>query len=129
MMSAAAAVPGPTLLGDRRPRRTHLHLVPPVGTSVAGGDTSLRLTRRGRLAVTLSMLVTLTVSLLAVLLAVLPADAGREVVVRPGQTLSEIAVAQLPGLTPDRAMVSIQRANGMNTAQVQAGQTLVIPGR
>lgn len=127
-MSAAAALQDPTALPwDGQPRRGHLRLVPSP-TSGSTGPAPVRLTRRGRLSVTLSTLLALVVAVFA-LLAVLPADAGSEIVVQPGQTLSEIAVTHLPELTVDRAMVQIQRANGMNTGQVQAGQTLVIPSR
>ncbi len=130
-MSAAAAVPDPTALTwDGRQRRGHLRLVStqtPVPST--GEPAALRLTRRGRLTVTLGALLSLVLAMAAMVLAVLPADAGTEIVVRPGQTLSEIALTHLPELTPDRAIVQIQRANGMNTGHVQAGQTLVIPSR
>ncbi|MCE0485290.1 LysM peptidoglycan-binding domain-containing protein [Ornithinimicrobium sediminis] len=127
-MSAAAALQDPTAQPwGGQPRRGHLRLVPAAPDTEAAP--SLRLTRRGRLTRTLGVLLALVVAAGAVLLTVLPADAGSEIVVQPGQTLSEIAVTHLPDLTPDRAMVQIQRANGMNTGHVQAGQTLVIPSR
>jgi hypothetical protein len=128
-MSAAAALQDPTALPwDGQLRRGHLRLVP-APMSQSAGPAPLRLTRRGRLTVTLSTLAALVLALAAVLLTVLPADAGSEIVVQPGQTLSEIAATHLPELTLDRAMVQIQLANGMNTGQVQAGQTLMIPSR
>ncbi len=45
----------------------------------------------------------------------------------PGQTLSEIAAAQLPDLSVSNGIVAIQVANELNSAQVSAGQHLVIP--
>ena len=128
-MSAAAALQDPTALTwDGQPRRGHLSLVPHP-TSRASMSATVRLTRRGRLTVTLGALFALVVAAAAVLLASLPADAGSEIVVQPGQTLSQIAGTHLPELTLDRALVQIQRANGLSTGHVQAGQTLVIPSR
>ena len=49
------------------------------------------------------------------------------VTVAPGQTLSEIAAAQLPDLSVSNGIVAIQVANELNSAQVSAGQHLVIP--
>jgi predicted Zn-dependent protease len=47
--------------------------------------------------------------------------------VSAGQTLSEVAAAQLPGLPINEAVARIQLANGLNTSQVRAGQLLLIP--
>ncbi len=110
------------------PTRGHLRLVPTLETKVeAGRSTRLRITRRGRLAATLSVVVALAAVTVITLALVLPASATSEVVVQPGQTLSEIAATQLPNLPLDRAIVQVQLANGMNTVHVQAGQTLQIP--
>lgn len=90
----------------------------------------LRITRRGRLAVTGTVAVAV-VLLAAALLGVFPAGASPAVsyTVRPGDTLSEIAATHLPGVSLDRAIVQIQHANRLSTAQVQAGDRLLIPGR
>lgn len=137
----------PLGLGASARRRGHLRLVRP-GEAPAGtpreseqqdravavptrGSASrqLSLTRRGRLAVTLSV-ATLLVAATIVTLGLFPAGAadGRTVVVEPGQTLSQIAVTHLPELPVDQAIVQIQLANSMNTLQVQTGAELVIPG-
>jgi predicted component of type VI protein secretion system len=90
---------------------------------------TVRLTRRGR------FVATLTAAALAVALAVLLAtsvDAAdtridHATTVSAGQTLSELAAAQLPGLPIHEAVARIQVANGLNTDQVHAGQSLLIP--
>lgn len=117
-------------------RRDHLRVVPagPVtggagrGESAADRDAALTLTRRGRLAITMTVA---TVVVLAAVAAfgMFPATAvgGQTVTVQPGQTLSEIAVTQLPGVPMDRAIVQIQLANEMSTLHVQAGMELEIP--
>ena len=51
----------------------------------------------------------------------------RSVTVAPGQTLSQIALAELPTMSMSQGIVAIQMANDLNTAQVSAGQQLVIP--
>jgi len=101
------------------------------------GQTSvaLRLTRRGRLFMTL--MVTLTLAALAVVLATsvdaaaLPMDAPQirySTTVSAGQTLSEVAATHLPSLPIHEGVARIQLANGLNTSQVHAGQSLLIPG-
>ena len=52
---------------------------------------------------------------------------SRVVVVQAGQTLSEIAVRELPDLPMGTAGAEIQIANKLNTSHVHAGQQLVIP--
>lgn len=113
----------------RRRQRDHLRLVPAEATDrSAGARGALTLTRRGRLAVTLTVA---TVVVLAAIAAfgLFPASAGggHTVTVEPGQTLSAIAVTHLPDLPMDRAIVQIQLANQMNTQHVQAGMELEIP--
>ena len=51
----------------------------------------------------------------------------RSVTVAPGQTLSQIALAELPTMSISQGIVAIQIANELSTAQVSAGQQLVIP--
>jgi hypothetical protein len=79
------------------------------------------------LALTLAVTLAVVATLMLASVTTGSASASSEVVVRPGQTLSEIAATQLPELPLDRAIVAVQRENQMNTLQVQAGQTLVIP--
>jgi LysM domain len=94
----------------------------------------LRLTRRGRL------LLTLFGALLAsVLFGVghLPSTQASDrpstlpptttVVVQPGQTLWEIAVRLAPDQDPRGVVSTIEELNGMTTASVRAGQSLLVP--
>jgi hypothetical protein len=88
-----------------------------------------RLTRRGRLVVTL--VATVAVVTLAVLLATSVDAAAPQIdhatTVSAGQTLSEVAAAQLPSLPIHEAVARIQLVNGLSSSQVQAGQLLLIP--
>ncbi|MCK0114157.1 LysM peptidoglycan-binding domain-containing protein [Ornithinimicrobium sp. F0845] len=117
--------------GGRTPgRRDHLRVVAPGERApVDGGRTGqLVLTRRGRLAVTLTVATVLVLAVVAAL-GMLPAtaSAGHTVTVQPGDTLSQIAVSELPELPMDRAIVQIQLANDLNTLHIQAGMELAIP--
>ena len=89
----------------------------------------IRFTRRGRLVITL--MATVAVVALAVMLAASVDAAAPEIdhatTVSAGQTLSEVAATQLPGLPIPDAVARIQLANGLNSLQVQAGQLLLIP--
>ena len=127
-MSAAAAwglAPAPA----RMPSRTTRPQLRLVGPGERASVPSVRLTRRGRLLITLT--VTAAALTLAVLLATSVSAAAPEIdhatTVFAGQTLSEVAAAQLPGLAIDEAVAQIQLANGLNTLQVHAGQSLLIP--
>ncbi len=108
-------------------QRPHLVLLP-GGPARLAGPRGLRLTRRGRLA-----LVVLVVSLMAALGVVTglrsagAAEPARVVTVDAGQTLSEIAAVELPDHSISAGIVAIQLENGLSTAQVSAGQRLVIP--
>ena len=94
---------------------------------------AVRLTRRGRL------LVTLTLLLVAVAAAVLltggaSALAGtdrpvthEQVTVLPGQTLWEIAQRAAPAADPRDTVQAILDLNGLQTSQVQAGTALLLP--
>lgn len=87
----------------------------------------LRLTRRGRLALT-STVAFVVAGLLMSMIGVLgPAGATTSVVVEPGMTLSQIAAEELPDLPLDRAITDIQRANRLSTTSIAAGQELLIP--
>ncbi len=134
-MSAAVALDQPTLSGLSTPagRRSHLRLLPaPVPTHPAGATVmvrSIRVTRRGRLLVT-ALTTLLVLTLVAAMSGLLPAFGGVQpvdVVVQPGQTLSEIAAVHLPGLPVGQGVVEIQLANSLSSLQVQAGQVLHIP--
>ncbi len=88
----------------------------------------LRLTRAGRLAITLTVLV----AAVAVAIAVFSGGASATVVdhattVQSGQTLSEIAAQQLPSLPVADAVARIQVANDLTSGEIHAGQSLLIP--
>lgn len=138
MSTAVTSVPGPQLVCmPPRSTRPPLRLVQPgehgpervsedVGLRVRRG---VRLTRRGRLVITLAA--ALAVVTLAVALAT-SVDAAAQHIdhatsVSAGQTLSGVASTQLPSLPVKDAVAQIQLANDMNTSQVHAGQVLLIP--
>lgn len=118
--------------GSRRPTRPRppLRLVV-AGPVVAAPHRRAHLTRRGRLvagAATLAAAVGIT-------LASGPPAPGASatgtvtVTVRSGQTLSEIAAAELPELPVRAGVTELQLLNGLSSSQVQAGQTLRVPRR
>ena len=92
---------------------------------------ALRFTRRGRLAITL--MATMAVATLAMVLATSVDAAAPQIdhatTVSAGQTLSEVAATQLPRMPIRDAVAWIQLANGLNTSQVHAGQSLLIPAK
>jgi LysM domain len=130
-MSAAVAwelAPTP----GRMPSRTvrpELRLVLPGERAMAPVRVATRINRRGRLLVTLTVLA--AALSLGLMLATSVMASGPEIdhatTVSAGQTLSEVAAAQLPGLPINEGVARIQLANGLNTSQVQAGQSLLIP--
>jgi len=101
----------------------------PDDSACGSGFPATRLTRRGRLVVTLVTAV--AVVALAVVLATSVDAAGPEIdhatTVSAGQTLSEVAAEQLPSLPISDGVARIQLVNGLNTTQVHAGQSLLIP--
>ncbi len=113
------AVAGAVAVADTGSDRAQPAALPTAG---------LRPTRAGRLL--------LTVVALALLVAVpmtrLGAPAGatgpeRSVTVQAGQTLSEIALVELPQLSIAEGVAQLQLANDLSTTQIRAGQRLVIP--
>ncbi len=74
----------------------------------------------------------------AVLLALLPAALGAarpssgaaseaRYVVRPGDTLWEIAAARYPGADPRESVWRIQQRNALDGASLRVGDVLVLP--
>ena len=104
-------------------------LLRPDERALAASRSATRLTRRGRLAVT--VMATIAVATLALLLATSVDAAAPEIdhatTVLAGQTLSEVAATQLPTLPVRDAVARIQLANDLNTSQVHSGQSLLIP--
>ncbi|HET7476022.1 MAG TPA: LysM peptidoglycan-binding domain-containing protein [Dermatophilaceae bacterium] len=56
-----------------------------------------------------------------------PAAIDHATTVRAGQTLSEVAALELPSLPLRQAITELQLVNSLNSSQVHAGQTLLIP--
>lgn len=129
-MSAAVAwdvAPAPVRV-PVRPARPQLVLVPTGAEVPRVPATPLRLTRAGRLAITLMVVV----AAVALAVALFTGGASATVIdhsttVAPGQTLSEIATQQLPQLSMAEAVAQIQVANDLTGSDVHAGQTLLIP--
>jgi LysM repeat protein len=114
-----------------RPSRPRLVLVPTGDAVPARVQQRLRLTRAGRLAITLTVAaMLLLVGVLAVVTTAGAASApvaDHAVTVVEGQTLSEVAARELPALPVAEAVAQLQLANNLPSAQVHAGQVLVVP--
>jgi nucleoid-associated protein YgaU len=145
-LESTAAFPGgivPTVAGTTGPRSRagHLRLVPTGAAAATAVDatmapaarqpraSALRITRRGRLALTSTATLVVAMVLLSLMGLVGPAGATSSVVVQPGMTLSQIAAEQLPGVPLSQAVTDIQRANKLSTSSIAVGQELVIPVR
>ncbi|WP_068254721.1 LysM peptidoglycan-binding domain-containing protein [Janibacter corallicola] len=129
-MTALTAIPGhvATPWGPRRPApRRSRHLVSvPTGPDVAARPASrVRLTRRGRLAITTST--ALAAGVVGASLAFAGGGSGQQVTVEPGQTLGQIAEAEMSGVPTHEAVNRIQLANDLPSAHVHAGQELLVP--
>lgn len=128
-MSAALAwdvAPAPVRV-PVRPARPQLVSVP-CAEQVEVGPAPLTLTRAGRLAIT----ATVAAVVLFLVVTLLSGGASATVIdhsttVSTGQTLSDIAVRELPQLPVADAVARIQVANDLTSSHVHAGQTLLIP--
>lgn len=110
-----------------RPARSrHLHSVPTGDAVDAQAKGAVRLTRRGRLTMTLTMLALASVAGAGMAVGG-PAATPQEVTVEQGQTLTSIATLEMTGVPTDDAIAQIRQANDLATSHVHAGQTLVIP--
>ena len=129
-MSAAVAwdiAPAPVRM-PVRPVRPQLVSVPTGEDVVIRPAAPLRLTRAGRLAITMTVVVVgvvLAISLLSGGASAAVID--HSTTVQAGQTLSEVAATQLPQLPINEAVAQIQIANDLAGSDVHAGQTLLIP--
>ena len=119
---------------EHHDRRAHLVLVPTGPDAVRAARAAratqppLRLTRLGRLVI--ALVIATAIAMLGVGLAgqlATASSAPRAVTVSSGDTLSEIAARELPGLPIAEGVIELQLANGLSTAQISAGQALVIP--
>ena len=97
---------------------------------LVGPRPQLRLTQRGRLLRTLvcfgvlCLLVSLAVARLT---APGPLVADHVTTVKPGQTLTDIARAQLPAHPVGEGVQMLRELNQMNSTVVVAGQSLLVP--
>lgn len=95
----------------------------------------LRLTRRGRLLVTLLVLATLVVGgVLAVggpaaIAGTEPGEAAvaERVTVRPGDTLWAIAEREAPGVDPRETIAAILDLNALDSSALRTGSVLLVP--
>jgi hypothetical protein len=129
-MSAAVAwdvAPAP-LRVPGRPARPHLVSVPCGRDAVAAPTAPVRITRAGRLAITSVVLVVLVAAAIAMFSGGASATViDHSTTVQAGQTLSQIATQQLPGLPVADAVARIQIANDLTSSDIHAGQSLLIP--
>jgi hypothetical protein len=114
--------------------------VRPVGRRMVGARVvrpapgHLRLTRRGRLVTFAATLLIAGLTLVGVVsragslveTAPVPASAPAQVVVAPGETLWSIAQRVAPDRDPRTVVAGIQHLNDLPTADVHAGQTLIL---
>ncbi|WP_250001620.1 LysM peptidoglycan-binding domain-containing protein [Actinoplanes sp. M2I2] len=95
-------------------------------------EAPLRLTRRGR-AVVLGLLIVLASLASAVLFTTasraeeLPAGPPPTIVVRPGDTLWDIAAASVPARDGQAAVEELRRLNGLSSYGVRPGDVLILP--
>ncbi|HET6818860.1 MAG TPA: LysM peptidoglycan-binding domain-containing protein [Mycobacteriales bacterium] len=104
-----------------------------AGAAAAVRTGHVRLTRRGRLAVVLSMLTFLVVGFSATghvasqAAAPTGVEHARTVTVQPGETLWAVAVRIAPHADPRLVVARIAQINHLAGAEVFAGQQLVVP--
>jgi len=129
-----ALKPAVTLTGAQSPTQSRVHArVPSKNLSHARGsarDKGLRLTKRGRLIITLLVL-TFLVPLVSAAASTDNSPQAQEVlvhVVAPGETLWEIAQGNK---APDdgiwEAVSKIKRLNRLETSALHVGQTILLP--
>jgi hypothetical protein len=133
LMSAAVAwdvAPAPARIPARpaRPSGPRLVSVPCGDEILAAPGAPLRLTRAGRLAITMTLVVVAVVVALGLATARASATViDHSTTVRAGQTLSEIAARELPQLPVADAVARLEVVNDLVSAEVHAGQALLIP--
>jgi hypothetical protein len=95
----------------------------------------IRLTRRGRRVVALLVLIPVVVAFWLIGAKVAQASdsaatpSTATVVVKPGQSLWDVATAAGLDRDPRETIWMIQQLNGMQTSEVLAGQELIVPTR
>lgn len=109
------------------------HLVLVKGYETKPLKQPIRLTRRGRRVVAILALIPIVVAFLLIGTHGAQASdssidqATMTVVVKPGQSLWDVATAARPNSDPRETIWIIQQLNGMSTSEVMAGQELIIP--
>ncbi|KGN30557.1 hypothetical protein N802_06990 [Knoellia sinensis KCTC 19936] len=120
------AVPAPSAPARRSQPR--LVLVPTGDAVLSEPQGRLRPTRAGRLLITTTvLLVAMVTAFLGLGGGAAASSAPQRVTVQAGETLSQIAAEHMSGSSITSAVAEIQLANGLSSAHVQAGQTIVIP--
>jgi nucleoid-associated protein YgaU len=123
-------------------RADSANAVPPAAPRRAqvpdGGYRPLRLTRRGRLVLTLCAAAVTSLACFAAAGGALAADHGAPsggpppapttIVVQPGQTLWSIAVRADPHADPRLVVQRIIAINSLSGGSITAGQRLMVPG-
>lgn len=134
-MSAVAVLDGTTngfvapLPVPQRARQPRLVLVPTGADVREVPQPALRLTRAGRLVLSSAVvLVALAIAAVALIGGAAASAPAETVTVQPGQTLSQIAAEHMGGTSMATAVTELVAANDLSSSQVQAGQTIVIPG-
>ena len=93
----------------------------------------IRLTRRGRRVVAVLALIPIAITFLLIgMRGAQASDASAAamtstIVVKPGQSLWDVAAAINPTKDPREIIWVIQQLNGMTTSEVLAGQELIVP--
>lgn len=117
--------------GSRRPvvpaPRTVAWTRPPAGRRT-------RVTRRGRLLLVLALAALLLAAFSAGRVSTAAHAAGsapalRHVTVSPGETLWQLAVRLAPQNDPRVTVTRLMQLNHLSSPALQAGQTLLVPGR
>lgn len=128
-MSAAAAWEQATPAD--LPGRPRLRLVPTGDAVPAPARRRLRVTRRGRLALTVTALVLIAVAAYSAWASRAEASTAgapeHVVTVTHGQSLSQVARREMPGVPVDQAVARLAQTNHLPTDQVMSGQRLVVP--
>jgi len=93
---------------------------------------SLRLTRRGRLVLIVTVMIVATIAGITIGRSASLADSGAKparhmVVVRAGETLWALAVRVAPDSDPRLAVAQIEAMNHLSGPAVEPGQQLLVP--
>jgi hypothetical protein len=101
-----------------------------VRHSAGGGRSPVKLTRRGRLVVILTLLVVAVVGFSMGRVSSQAAGPARPlptVTVAPGETLWQIARRAAPHADPRAMVLQLEALNHLHSASVLAGQRLLLP--